>query len=104
MASTGVSNSNGSSGESIARSQHSSDKKQWPLSDTHHPEKNEVQLETDYEESLPPSYDHTHRKLKARHIQLIGIGGTIGTALFVAIGKPLIAGGPANLSIAFTLW
>ena len=27
--------------------------------------------------------DHTHRNLKARHIQLIGIGGTIGTALFV---------------------
>ncbi|KEZ43946.1 hypothetical protein SAPIO_CDS4140 [Scedosporium apiospermum] len=29
--------------------------------------------------------DHTHRNLKARHIQFIGIGGTIGTALFVAI-------------------
>ena len=27
--------------------------------------------------------DNTHRKLKARHIQLIGIGGTIGTALYV---------------------
>lgn len=27
--------------------------------------------------------DHTHRKLKARHIQLIGIGGTIGTVLYV---------------------
>jgi hypothetical protein len=27
--------------------------------------------------------DHTHRKLKSRHIQLIGIGGTIGTALYV---------------------
>ena len=24
--------------------------------------------------------DHTHRKLKPRHIQLIGIAGTIGTA------------------------
>lgn len=29
--------------------------------------------------------DETHRKLKGRHIQLIGIGGTIGTALFVRI-------------------
>ncbi len=27
--------------------------------------------------------DQTHRKLKARHIQLIGIGGTIGTVLYV---------------------
>lgn len=27
--------------------------------------------------------DDTHRMLKSRHIQLIGIGGTIGTVLFV---------------------
>ena len=27
----------------------------------------------------------THRNLKSRHIQLIGIGGTIGTALYVRI-------------------
>lgn len=27
----------------------------------------------------------THRTLKARHIQLIGIGGTIGTVLYVRI-------------------
>lgn len=48
--------------------------------------------------------DQTHRKLKSRHIQLIGIGGTIGTALYVQIGKNLIAGGPASLFIAFSLW
>lgn len=48
--------------------------------------------------------DHTHRKLKSRHIQLIGIGGTIGTALFVQIGKALLAGGPGSLFIAFSLW
>lgn len=29
--------------------------------------------------------DHTHRQLKSRHIQLIGIGGTIGTVLYVRI-------------------
>lgn len=28
-------------------------------------------------------HDATHRQLKSRHIQLIGIGGTIGTALYV---------------------
>lgn len=28
-------------------------------------------------------HDSTHRQLKSRHIQLIGIGGTIGTALYV---------------------
>jgi amino acid permease len=49
-------------------------------------------------------YDATHRKLKPRHIQLIGIGGTIGTALYVQIGQGLLRGGPASLFIAFTLW
>ncbi|KAH9901755.1 amino acid permease/ SLC12A domain-containing protein [Xylariomycetidae sp. FL2044] len=48
--------------------------------------------------------DQTHRKLKPRHIQLIGIGGTIGTALYVQIGRGLLQGGPASLFIAFTLW
>lgn len=48
--------------------------------------------------------DHTKRKLKARHIQLIGIGGTIGTALYVQIGRGLTQGGPGSLFIAFTFW
>lgn len=48
--------------------------------------------------------DQTHRKLKSRHIQLIGIGGTIGTALYVQIGRGLLQGGPASLFIAFTMW
>ena len=53
---------------------------------------------------LRDRYDFTHRQLRPRHIQLIGIGGTIGTALFVSIGEGLIHGGPASLFIAFTLW
>lgn len=48
-------------------------------------------------------HDNTHRKLKSRHIQLIGIGGTIGTALYVQIGRGLMNGGPASLFIAFSL-
>ncbi|EQB46376.1 amino acid permease [Colletotrichum gloeosporioides Cg-14] len=47
--------------------------------------------------------DHTHRKLKSRHIQLIGIGGTIGTALYVQIGRGLLNGGP-QLVLAFSIW
>lgn len=50
------------------------------------------------------SRDHTARRLKSRHIQLIGIGGTIGTALYVQIGRGLLNGGPGSLFIAFTLW
>ncbi|KAF2691104.1 hypothetical protein K458DRAFT_426478 [Lentithecium fluviatile CBS 122367] len=54
--------------------------------------------------SVGPVYDTTHRKLKPRHIQLIGIGGTIGTALYVQIGRGLMNGGPASLFLAFTIW
>ncbi|PNY23603.1 General amino-acid permease GAP1 [Tolypocladium capitatum] len=42
------------------------------------------------------------RKLKGRHLQMIAIGGSIGTGLFVASGKALSAGGPASLLIAFS--
>lgn len=56
------------------------------------------------DESIKPAYDHTHRKLKPRHIQLIGIGGTIGTALYVQIGKSLGKGGPGSLFLAFVIW
>ncbi|KAM6500245.1 general amino acid permease AGP2 [Amanita muscaria] len=48
--------------------------------------------------------DQTHRRLKPRHIELIGIGGTIGTVLFVQIGAGLTKGGPASLLLAFMLW
>ncbi|RPA83377.1 putative amino acid permease [Ascobolus immersus RN42] len=43
------------------------------------------------------------RRLKGRHIQMIAIGGSIGTGLFVGSGGALATGGPASLLIAFTL-
>ncbi|KAI9874341.1 MAG: glyceraldehyde-3-phosphate dehydrogenase 1 [Pleopsidium flavum] len=43
------------------------------------------------------------RKLKGRHLQMIAIGGSIGTGLFVGSGKALASGGPASLLIAFAL-
>jgi amino acid permease len=54
--------------------------------------------------SVREGFDLTHRKLKARHIQLIGIGGTIGTALYVQIGRGLLNGGPGSLFLAFSIW
>lgn len=48
--------------------------------------------------------DHLQRHLGNRQIQLIAIGGTIGTALFVSIGAGLMAGGPGSLFIAYTLY
>lgn len=44
------------------------------------------------------------RRLNNRQVQLLAIGGSIGTALFVTIGNGLAAGGPASLFIAFTLY
>ncbi|PGH02083.1 hypothetical protein AJ79_07720 [Helicocarpus griseus UAMH5409] len=44
-----------------------------------------------------------HRKLKGRHLQMIAIGGSIGTGLFVGSGKALADGGPASVLIAFVI-
>ncbi|KAK1782099.1 amino acid permease-domain-containing protein [Copromyces sp. CBS 386.78] len=41
------------------------------------------------------------RELKGRHLQMIAIGGSVGTGLFVASGKCLFLGGPAALIIAY---
>lgn len=47
--------------------------------------------------------DYLARKLKGRHLQMIAIGGAIGTGLFVSSGSALALGGPASLLIAFGL-
>lgn len=41
------------------------------------------------------------RELKGRHLQMIAIGGSIGTGLFVASGRALSEGGPASVLIAY---
>ena len=41
------------------------------------------------------------RRLKGRHLQMIAIGGSIGTGLFVGSGSSLAGGGPASLLIAY---
>lgn len=45
-----------------------------------------------------------HRSLKGRHVQLLGIGATIGSGLFVSIGQALATGGPLNLLLGFMVW
>ncbi|CAF2024338.1 unnamed protein product, partial [Rotaria magnacalcarata] len=44
-----------------------------------------------------------HRALKSRHLQMIAIGGTIGTGLFVGSGGALASGGPAALVLDFAI-
>lgn len=47
--------------------------------------------------------DKLARKLSARQVQMIAIGGTIGTGLFLGTGKSLATGGPASMLIAYAL-
>lgn len=48
--------------------------------------------------------DELQRRLGNRQIQLIAIGGTIGTALFVSIGNGLRNGGPGSLFLAYFIY
>lgn len=43
------------------------------------------------------------RRLKGRHLQMIAIGGSIGTGLFVGSGQALSEGGPASIVIAYCM-
>ncbi|CAM9015370.1 unnamed protein product [Wickerhamomyces anomalus] len=47
--------------------------------------------------------DDLHQGLKARHIQLIALGGCIGTGLFVGSGSTLATCGPAGLLTAYLI-
>lgn len=49
------------------------------------------------QENGPGKYGTTQRGLKSRHIQLIALGGVIGTGLFVGTGSTLSVAGPAPL-------
>ncbi|KAJ5904431.1 hypothetical protein N7504_006814 [Penicillium tannophilum] len=43
------------------------------------------------------------RKLKPRHLQMIAVGGVIGTGLFVGTGSDLENGGPAGLLLGYCI-
>lgn len=48
--------------------------------------------------------DQLKRNLGNRQIQLIAIGGSIGTATFVSITAGLTKGGPGSLFLAYTIY
>ncbi|KAI9147108.1 amino acid permease AGP2 [Paramyrothecium foliicola] len=65
-------------------------------------------LEVDTKESLqigqtsPPN--GLQRKLTNRKVQLVAIGGSIGTALFISIGGALNKSGPGSLFLGFVIY
>jgi hypothetical protein len=56
-------------------------------------------------DGAPVSHDTSRlkRKLQGRHMQMIAIGGAIGTGLFIGSGSALATGGPAALVLGFGL-
>ncbi|KZF19671.1 hypothetical protein L228DRAFT_270993 [Xylona heveae TC161] len=50
-----------------------------------------------------PSENGLHRSLKPRHLQMIAIGGVIGTGLFLGTGGDLQHGGPAGLLLGYAV-
>ena len=68
--------------------------------------------EASFEDSCPAqgnppqvsSKNGLHRSLSNRQVQLICIGGAIGTSLFIRIGNGLAFGGPASLLIAYIMY
>lgn len=63
-----------------------------------------IRTESHDEGEIIENTDHLHRRLGNRQIQLMAIGGTIGTALFVSIGGGLYKGGPASLFLAYSIY
>ncbi|KAF2210990.1 hypothetical protein CERZMDRAFT_98733 [Cercospora zeae-maydis SCOH1-5] len=60
-----------------------------------------------YQNDLPPtsplSTPKLARKLSARQVQMIAIGGTIGTGLFLGTGNSLSKGGPGSMLISYAM-
>ncbi|KAM7196928.1 Amino acid permease/ SLC12A domain containing protein [Naviculisporaceae sp. PSN 640] len=52
-------------------------------------------------DSVDGSVSKLQRRLQSRHLQMIAIGGTIGTGLFIGSGSALATSGPAGALIAY---
>ncbi|KAK4570157.1 Amino-acid permease inda1 [Recurvomyces mirabilis] len=53
--------------------------------------------------TLDDKHNQLNKTLKARHLNMIAIGGSIGAGLFVGSGGALATGGPASLLIDFSI-
>ncbi|KAL9631474.1 MAG: hypothetical protein Q9204_004215 [Flavoplaca sp. TL-2023a] len=51
---------------------------------------------------LAEEYGYVTRGLKSRHVQFIALGGTIGTGLFLGIGRAFTQAGPLSLFLGYS--
>ncbi|KAM0438756.1 hypothetical protein ACHAPT_001514 [Fusarium lateritium] len=65
--------------------------------------KDDIENSPDHIGRGPTQSDLLRRSLSARQVQMIAIGGTIGTGLFLGTGKSLATGGPASILIAYAI-
>ncbi|TYJ53669.1 hypothetical protein B9479_005695 [Cryptococcus floricola] len=56
----------------------------------------------DFDPEAPTAQKQTKRHLKPRHVQMMGISGSIGTGLFIGIGTSLSKAGPLGLLLAYS--
>ncbi|WVQ72873.1 hypothetical protein IAR50_002434 [Cryptococcus sp. DSM 104548] len=61
----------------------------------------DVQAVVDFDAEDPASQKKTKRHLKPRHVQMMGISGSVGTGLFIGIGTSLSKAGPLGLFLAY---
>ena len=73
--------------------------------ETPNPSAMEVNLETDQQVQSKdkPQRTELKRGLSARHMQMIAIGGAIGTGLFVASGATISTAGPGGALAAYAV-
>ncbi|KAL8396860.1 hypothetical protein RB594_003814 [Gaeumannomyces avenae] len=53
---------------------------------------------------IATTYGETKRGLSPRHVQLMAIGGSIGTGLWIGIGGVLTKAGPLSLVLGYMFW
>ncbi len=66
-------------------------------------ERKDVTSDIEFGDDRRVQADRLKRSLSARQVQMIAIGGTIGTGLFLGTGKSLATGGPASMLICYAI-
>ncbi|KAI5956543.1 hypothetical protein KGF54_001018 [Candida jiufengensis] len=73
------------------------------LQNTNNSDNHDLELQDKYSTNEEEPSGELHRELKNKHIQMIALGGSVGTGLLIGSGGSLRTGGPASLIIAWGL-